>query len=127
MGLPADETINGEEGFLDPFNVNRRDYFIVLEGGKLDAIKSPGTYLSDKLVLNRPFLCLNRYKRKLIHEKLLSLDAKEGKTKEKKKLYEQRLVNNDFTNKDNLQELISSCDEQLKEIEDTRQMIMTIF
>ena len=126
-GLADDETINGEQGFLDPFNVDRKDYFIVLNEGKLDAIKSPGTYLIDKLALNRSFLCLNRYKRKLIQEIWLDLNTKEIETKEEKKQYEQRFLNNDFTNKDYLQTLISSCDKYLKLIEVCRQTILTLF
>ncbi len=51
--LGTEGTVNGEEGFIDPFTENRLDYFQVLPGGKIDSIKPPGNYIIKLLALNR--------------------------------------------------------------------------
>lgn len=53
--------VNDEEGFIDPFAENRRDYFQVFRGGKIDSIKPPGNYIIK-------LLALNRYSRKRLRE-----------------------------------------------------------
>jgi 5-methylcytosine-specific restriction endonuclease McrA len=51
--LGSDGTVNGDEGFIDPFAENRLDYFQVSPGGKIDSIRPPGNYIIKLLALNR--------------------------------------------------------------------------
>ncbi len=52
LGTP--DTVNGVEGFIDPFQDNRREYFDVLPNGKLRPLKPPAEYKIRILALNRP-------------------------------------------------------------------------
>ena len=126
LNLSKDETINGENGFIDPFAVDRKDYFVVSDGGRLAGLKPPGNYLIKKLALNRPFLCLNRYKRELVHITLQDLDVKEAKIHDKKVRCEQRLSNNDFNDIDDIKELIIAYSEMLQIIADFRSMLTAL-
>lgn len=51
--LGTEGTVNGDEGFIDPFAENRLNYFQVFRGGKIDSIKPPGNYIIKLLALNR--------------------------------------------------------------------------
>jgi hypothetical protein len=48
-----DSTINGEQGFIDPFTESRKDYFKVDSNGELVPLKAPATYKIELLALNR--------------------------------------------------------------------------
>lgn len=54
LGINPEKTItdNGE-GFVDPFNSNRNDFFQVLENGEIEAVLPPAKYMILRLVLNR--------------------------------------------------------------------------
>ncbi len=49
-------TFRGQEGFLDPFGVNRKSYFLVQESGAIRARQAPAQYMIELLALDRPFL-----------------------------------------------------------------------
>lgn len=51
--LGTDGTVMGNEGFVDPFVEDRRDYFDVKSDGKLVPLKAPATYMIVLLSLNR--------------------------------------------------------------------------
>jgi len=64
----SDSTINGEQGFIDPFTENRKNYFKVALNGELVPLKTPASY---KIGL----LALNRESRKLVRKnRLVSLE-----------------------------------------------------
>jgi hypothetical protein len=46
-------TVLGNEGFIDPFEQDRQDYFAVLEDGKVVALRPPAGYMITLLALNR--------------------------------------------------------------------------
>lgn len=52
--LGTSNTFLGDEGFIDAFVENRRDYYEVLPDGKIVAIKPPAQYVITYLALNRP-------------------------------------------------------------------------
>ena len=52
--LGTSNTVSGVEGFIDPFQDNRRAYFDVLINGKLQPLKPPAEYKIRLLALNRP-------------------------------------------------------------------------
>lgn len=51
--LGTDGTVMGNEGFVEPFVEDRRDYFDVGSDGKLVPLKAPGRYMIVLLSLNR--------------------------------------------------------------------------
>ena len=51
--LGTEETCLDEEGFIDAFEENRNDYFLILEDGRLDPMKPPAQYMISLLALNR--------------------------------------------------------------------------
>ncbi len=53
LGTP--DTVSGVEGFIDPFQDNRRAYFDILPNGELQSLKPPAGYKIRLLALNRPF------------------------------------------------------------------------
>lgn|ERR1035441_2102332 len=61
-------TFNGREGFLDPFAVNRHDYFSVTKDGSIQAKRPPADYVIALLALDRPFLLRVREQRVLKQE-----------------------------------------------------------
>lgn len=52
LGTP--DTVKGVEGFIDPFQDNRREYFDILPNGELRPLKPPAKYKIRLLALNRP-------------------------------------------------------------------------
>ncbi|MEW6499702.1 MAG: HNH endonuclease [Cyanobacteriota bacterium] len=73
-GLADGATINGEAGYIDPLEVDRRDYFELMDDGSFKARKVPAAYIIYSLALNRPFLRYIRRRRDLIYESLLLLE-----------------------------------------------------
>ena len=65
-----DSTINGDQGFIDPFTESRRDYFKVATNGELIPLKAPASYKIELLALNREYRKRMR-KNRLISFKLL--------------------------------------------------------
>jgi hypothetical protein len=65
-----DSTIKDEQGFVDPFTENRKDYFKVAPNGDLVPLKAPATYKIELLALNRKCRKLVRENR-LVSSKLL--------------------------------------------------------
>ncbi len=51
LGTPG--TFIGNEGFLDPFVEDRRDYFVVSTDGEIRAQEPPAGYMLELLALNR--------------------------------------------------------------------------
>jgi len=51
-----DVAFDGEKGWLNPFDVDRREYFLVDPDGTLKALKKPAEYQIKKLRLNRPLM-----------------------------------------------------------------------
>jgi hypothetical protein len=68
-------TINGEQGFIDPFTENRKDYFKVAPSGELIPLKAPALYKIELLALNREYRKRVR-KNRLIAFKLLTEERK---------------------------------------------------
>lgn len=50
---PDDSMTNIGEGFVDPFSVNRNDYFRVIENGEIEEKRPPAKYTILLLALNR--------------------------------------------------------------------------
>ena len=71
--LPDCATVCGEFGYLDPFKVDRKDYFDVTSDGKFKALKPPAEYMINTLELNRPLLRKIRRRRDVVYESLLAL------------------------------------------------------
>jgi hypothetical protein len=63
--LGVKESFLGDEGFIEPFLVNRLDYFKVAADGELLAQKPPANYQINLLQLNRQTRKLIRYLRLL--------------------------------------------------------------
>lgn len=59
---------DGTIGFVDPFNDDRRLYFLVEANGTLTSLRAPATYMISLLQLNRPLLTLLRLRRNLRRE-----------------------------------------------------------
>lgn len=92
--LGTDLTVSEGAGYIDPFSVDRNDYFAISDDGALDALQAPGEYMLRYLSLNRHFLRLLRLKRDLSYSILSSLFeffATEAGT------YEKMLENPDIT------------------------------
>jgi uncharacterized protein (TIGR02646 family) len=70
-----DLTINGEQGFIDPFTENRKDYFKVAPSGELIPLKAPASYKIELLALNREYRKRVR-KNRLIVFKMLTEERK---------------------------------------------------
>ncbi|HXI52987.1 MAG TPA: HNH endonuclease signature motif containing protein [Candidatus Saccharimonadales bacterium] len=49
-------TFIGEEGFLEPFGIDRRDYFAIGKEGAIRGKRPPARYMITLLALDRPFL-----------------------------------------------------------------------
>ena len=51
--LGTNDTFVGNEGFIDPFEENRSDYFKVRSDGSIIPLKPPAEYIKTLLLLNR--------------------------------------------------------------------------
>ena len=67
-------TVNGRVGYVDPFEVDRKEYFEVQQDGSLNPLKDPAKYMISSLELNRPFLRFVRQKRDTVYQILLKLE-----------------------------------------------------
>lgn len=67
-------TIKGRSGYIDPFSVNRLDFFEIEKDGSLTPKKDPAEYMIKYLELNRPFLKFVRSKRETIYKALFRLE-----------------------------------------------------
>lgn len=67
-------TINGGYGYIDPFAIDRKDYFQIGDDGRFIPLKDPAQWMIDWLALNRPFLRYVRHRRDLVYEGLLTLE-----------------------------------------------------
>lgn len=56
------------KGYLDPFAVNRTQFFLVKETGEIKSISGPAEYMIKRLKLNRSFLTRARRARRVVHE-----------------------------------------------------------
>ena len=74
--LGTDGTVVGNEGFIDPFVENRRDYFDVSENGKLVALKAPAKYMIALLALNRQHAKMKRKMRLQAYNIIRTLNEK---------------------------------------------------
>ena len=72
-GLPGNPTVNGAEGYIDPFAEDRRDYFDVTDDGEFKPRKSPAAYMIQFLELNRPGVREIRRMRHLAYEMTVAL------------------------------------------------------
>ena len=66
--LGTNDTVVGNEGFIDPFEENRLDYFEVQSDGTIIPLKPPAEYMEKLLALNRS---APKRIRKLRHEAYL--------------------------------------------------------
>lgn len=67
-------TIDGEAGYIDPFELDRNDYFYVEVDGNLSPKKHPATYIIYTLDLNRRFLRRIRVLRATLSKSLPKFD-----------------------------------------------------
>ena len=67
-------TSSGRSGYVDPFSVNRLDYFALEKDGSLTPKKDPAEYMIKYLELNRSFLKYVRSKREAIYKTLFRLE-----------------------------------------------------
>lgn len=72
----TDDTIVGQEGFIDPFSEDRRNYFEVRSNGELVALNPPATYMITLLVLNRATRKRVRERRYQTQEQLQIIEYK---------------------------------------------------
>ena len=77
-----DSTIMGEQGFIDPFTENRKDYFKVAPSGELIPLKAPASYKIELLALNRDYRKRVRKNRLIVfkmlteeHKRIAEIDA----------------------------------------------------
>lgn len=59
-------TFVGDDGFIDPFEVDRLQYFAVRANGRIHAKKPPASYMIRLLGLDRPFMQRLRERRRLM-------------------------------------------------------------
>lgn len=72
--LGTGSSIRGNEGFVDPFNDDRADFFRVESDGELIALKPPAQYMIMILVLNRVSRRRLREKRIIMQELIQEID-----------------------------------------------------
>ena len=72
-GLPGNPTVNGAEGYIDPFDEDRRDYIDVTDDGEFKARKSPAAYMIRFLELNRSGRREIRALRRLVYNMAMAL------------------------------------------------------
>lgn len=125
LKLGEHETIDGLCGYIDPFEVDRNEYFQVTDNGELEGLKAPSKYLIERLALNRPFLRLNRLRRSMALRTWMRLEAKEYSVREKKYYAQKRLESCEDNSERaaDLKELIDSYDDYLALIMDYREKI----
>jgi len=63
-------------GYIDPFETDRLQFFVVESNGRLSSKQPPAQYIIDKLALNRRFLQLNRIKRNLLFQYITGFEKK---------------------------------------------------
>ena len=71
--LESNDTVSGEEGFIDPFTEERIDYFEIHQDGELIPLKPPAAYVISLLMLNRPIPKRQRRSRYQSYELLSKL------------------------------------------------------
>lgn len=122
------QAINGSIGYLDPFAVDRRQYFVIAQDGAIEPLCHPGEYLIKKLALNRPFLRLNRYRRHLVLKMLAYLEQKESEIRQKNLRVCVRLEapSTDQSIRDDLCELKNAYEDQLCLIDSYRKTILVL-
>ena len=74
--LGTTDTVMGSWGYIDPFEQNRREYFLVREDGQIDALKPPAEYTINCLLLNRISRARLREIRILKHRWIIVLEQK---------------------------------------------------
>ncbi|MDM8520364.1 HNH endonuclease signature motif containing protein [Anaerolineales bacterium HSG6] len=77
--LGTDDTVVGEEGFIDPFETDRRKYFKVRQDGEITPLAPPAMYLINLLALNRPTPKRRRHLRYQAYELIPKLDTEIAK------------------------------------------------
>jgi len=73
--LGTDSSIRDNEGFVDPFNSNRAEFFRVESDGELVALRPPAQYMIGLLVLNRKSRRRQRENRIIMQELIQELDS----------------------------------------------------
>jgi len=74
-------TFVGTDGFIDPFEVNRRHYFAVRANGRIEARKSPAGYMISLMGLDRPFMRRLRQSRRLMAKVVALAEEMEDQAK----------------------------------------------
>ena len=80
----TNDTFVDNEGFIDPFEENRSDYFKVLSDGSIIPLKPPAGYIVDQLLLNYITARVKRESRYRAHRLLPILERKTAKLEQKK-------------------------------------------
>ena len=70
----SNDTVVGNEGFIDPFEENRLDYFEVRRDGAIMPLKPPAKYIEIRLGLNRSFPKRTRRLRYEAHQHVRKLE-----------------------------------------------------
>ena len=84
--LGTDNTFVGNEGFIDPFEENRLDYFKVRSDGSIIPLKPPAEYMEKLLVLNRNTSRVKRKLRYQAHKLIPALEREIAKLEQKNSL-----------------------------------------
>lgn len=62
-------------GYLDPFAVDRTQFFLIEQTGDIKPVSGPAEYIIKRLKLNRSFLIRARRSRRLVHEFIEKVEA----------------------------------------------------
>lgn len=84
--LETNGTFVGNEGFIDPFEENRLDYFEVRSNGSIIPLKPPAKYIETRLVLNRSTAKSKRRLRYQAHELIPAFEREIAKLEQLKDL-----------------------------------------
>ncbi len=84
--LGIGNSVIDKEGFIDPFEEDRREYFAVRQDGEMVALKPPASYIISLLVLNRPTQKQRRELRLQAYELVPKLEAEIRKLEQRHNL-----------------------------------------
>ena len=106
--LGTNDAFVGNEGFIDPFEENRLDYFKVQSDGSIIPLKPPAGYIVEQLLLNYITPKTKRQLRYRAHQLIPTLERKIAKLEQKNSLSDE-----EAETLSTFQELKADCQVQL--------------
>ena len=106
--LGTNDAFVGNEGFIDPFEENRSDYFKVRSDGSIIPLKPPAGYIVEQLLLNYITPKTKRQLRYRAHQLIPTLERKIAKLEQKNSLSDE-----EANTLSTFQELKANCQIQL--------------